>query len=105
MQSWSGFGSSFSCSAVRNKSHWKNAALRQQVLVLKGQVKRPRLRRCDSLFWMKLAYDLGKLEIRSDDCSTGNGDFLAAQTLQTIGGDCRKRKDQDARESVPRSGS
>jgi len=32
----------------------------------------------------ELAYDLGDLEIRSNGCSTGNGDFLAAQTLQTI---------------------
>ena len=32
----------------------ENAALRQQVLVLKRQVKRPRLQRCDRLFWMSL---------------------------------------------------
>src|SRR5205823_8098998 len=30
----------------------ENAALRQQVLALKRQVKRPRLRRCDRLFWI-----------------------------------------------------
>ena len=32
----------------------ENAALRQQVLVLKRQVKRPRLQRCDRPFWMSL---------------------------------------------------
>ena len=61
----------------------ENAALRQQLAVFKRDVKRPRLhRRPIVLDWAE--DDLEELEIRSGHRSTGNGDLMAAQTIQTI---------------------
>ena len=60
------------------------AALRQQWAVFKRDLKRPRLRRRDRLFWTGAEDDLEELEIRAGDRSTGNSDFMAAQTIQAI---------------------
>jgi hypothetical protein len=62
----------------------ENAALRQQLAAFKRDLKRPRLRRRDRLFWAGLRTDLEELEISSGDRSTGNSDFMAAQTIQAI---------------------
>jgi len=47
----------------------ENAALRQQVLVLKRHVKRPRLHRRDRLFWMGLRTIWPHWKSALDDCS------------------------------------
>jgi len=62
----------------------ENAALRQQLAVFKRDVKRPKLRRWDRLFWIGAEGDLEGLEICSGDCATRNGDFMAAETIQTV---------------------
>jgi hypothetical protein len=76
----------------------ENAALRQQVLVLKRQVKRPRLQRCDRLFWMSLRtiwanWKSALMVVRPETVISGSAD-----ASNDIGGDCRNRKGQDARE-------
>ena len=62
----------------------ENAALRQQLAVFKRDIKRPRLHRRGSIVLDWAEDDLEELEIRSGHRSTGNGDLMAAQTIQAI---------------------
>ena len=62
----------------------ENAAMRQQLGVFKRNVKRPRLSVWDRLFWNGADDDLERLEVRSCYRAAGNGNRMAAQTVQTI---------------------
>jgi hypothetical protein len=62
----------------------ENAALRQQLAVFKRDLKRPRLRRRDRLFWTGLRTIWKNWKSALVIVRPENSDFMAAQTIQAI---------------------
>ena len=73
-------------SALRTRTDLalENLALRQQLAALRQQVKRPRVRFADRLFWAMAASLLGTVAGSPDPRSTRDGHPLASTRLQEV---------------------
>ena len=62
----------------------ENALLRQQLIILRRQVKRPACKKTDRFLMLLLAKDTSDLEADTFDCATGDLATVASGTLPLV---------------------
>ena len=73
----------------------ENLALRQQLAVLRRQVRRPKLSRADRAFWVVLARAWARVADGRDDHADGYGDWLRSARADLLCRLCANSAAQD----------